>query len=99
MQIKTWVAIGIVYLALVIGAYGFISGENIFQSGTMHEEHNEEQNKNHNEEHEEESDMDHSGHNQHDEHGAKESQVMTHVMHQGDQLMIHLEDDEATHQN
>lgn len=94
MQIKTWVAVGIVYLALVIGAYGFISGENIFQSGTMHVEHNEEQNKNHNEEHEEESDMDHSGHNHHGEHGAEESQVMTHVMHQGDQLMIHLEDDE-----
>ncbi|AIC92980.1 hypothetical protein [Shouchella lehensis] len=87
MQTKTWVLIGIVYLLLVIGMYGFITGENIFQNNMIHEEHSEE--------FVEESDVDHSGHNQHENHGTGKSQVITHVMYQEDQLMIQLEDDEG----
>lgn len=39
MKIKTWVTIAVVYLVVVISAYGLITGENIFQSGDLHEDH------------------------------------------------------------
>ncbi len=81
---KAWVLIGIAYLILVVTAYGLITGENIFQSGTMHEAHSEELGQ--------EPDV---NHNEHEGQGTDESQVLTHVRYQDDQLMIHLEDEEG----
>lgn len=39
MKIKTWVTIAVVYLFVVISTYGLVTGENIFQSGDLHEDH------------------------------------------------------------
>ncbi|MBB6449819.1 hypothetical protein HUG15_02205 [Salicibibacter cibarius] len=39
MKVKHWALVGVLYVAVVIGSYTAITGENPLESNDMHEDH------------------------------------------------------------
>ncbi|WP_179298631.1 hypothetical protein [Evansella halocellulosilytica] len=94
--LKVWVFTGVIYLALVIAGYSFITGANPLESGGMHEDHEHDNG-------EEEYVDDHDSHTDHSEsedshdHGDAhgESEVLTHVKFEEGRLEVRLEDEDG----
>ncbi|MBM7634021.1 hypothetical protein [Geomicrobium sediminis] len=100
MKIKTWVTIGITYVALVIAGYSVITGENPLQSGDMdHEGHVEQSSQTEGSEdhgaHEDQDITQEDDHMNDHQHQGVESEIQTEVTYDNERIQIDLMDDEG----